>query len=68
MDDLPGNLNIGLIIFVNNAPTNSNNPWLSRSGRNKPANKNIDVNTGSKSNKIIEPVLSDHINSGPILE
>ena len=68
MDDLPGSLNIGLITFVSKAPTNSNNPWLSNNGKNKPAKKNTETNRGKRLNKTIPPVESDHINSGANLK
>ena len=42
IDERPGNLNNGLITFVNKAPKNSSNPKLSNNGRNNPANKNIE--------------------------
>ena len=66
IDERPGNLNKGLIILVNKEPKNSSNPKLSNSGKNNPANKNIENNTVKRSCNTNEPVSALIIISGPI--
>ena len=66
IDERPGNLNIGLITFVNNAPKNSKSPKFKSNGNSKPANKKIENKTVNRSFNTKAPVESPIINSEPI--
>src|SRR5690625_4548075 len=67
IEDRPGNVNNGRIIFVIRVPNNSNNPKSNNNGKTKPAKKKIATNVVIRSNNMLLPVVSDQINSGPIL-